>query len=284
MLGCCRGLEEGEPVAAGLDVGTSPRVFTWKEIALRAGYGDPHWERWLVIDRKVYDITQFYKRHPGGARVISHFSGQDATDPFRLFHLNKALVKKHMKPLLVGELAADQPSSEPSKNKLLIEEFRELCATVERMGLMKPNRFFFFQHFLQILLLEAAGWLTFWYFGTSFLPFLISAALLGTAQVQGWWLQHDLSHLSVFSTSKWNHLCHEFVMCHLKVSAFSSNWWHRLHNQHHAKTNCFPKDTDLLLHPNLFALGKTLSVEVSAEGWLRTTHVPERMCSCYSGS
>ncbi|XP_043406162.1 acyl-CoA (8-3)-desaturase-like [Chelonia mydas] len=33
---------------------------------------------------------------------------------------------------------------------------------------------------------------------------------------QGWWFQHDLGHLSVITKSKWNHLCHEFMMCKLK--------------------------------------------------------------------
>lgn len=32
-----------------------------------------------MIDRKVYDVSTFSKRHPGGSRVISHYAGQDAT-------------------------------------------------------------------------------------------------------------------------------------------------------------------------------------------------------------
>ncbi|XP_060543201.1 acyl-lipid (8-3)-desaturase B-like [Pantherophis guttatus] len=72
------------------------RLFTWEEIGLRSGQGDPPRERWLVIDRKVYDISRFYKRHPGGSRTIGCYAGQDATDPFTAFHLDKTLVRKHM--------------------------------------------------------------------------------------------------------------------------------------------------------------------------------------------
>lgn len=52
------------------------RYFTWDEVAQRSGHAA---ERWLVIDRKVYNISEFCRRHPGGSRVISHYAGQDAT-------------------------------------------------------------------------------------------------------------------------------------------------------------------------------------------------------------
>lgn len=42
-----------------------------------------------------------------------------------------------------------------------------------------------------------------------------------------------------------------------------ASWWNHLHNQHHAKPNCFRKDPDLNMHPLLFSLGKPLSIEVS---------------------
>ncbi|PNJ22044.1 FADS1 isoform 5, partial [Pongo abelii] len=165
-----------DPVAAETPAqGPTPRYFTWDEVAQRSGCE----ERWLVIDRKVYNISEFTRRHPGGSRVISHYAGQDAT-------------------------------------KELTDEFRELRATVEQMGLMKANHVFFLLYLLHILLLDGAAWLTLWVFGTSFLPFLLCAVLLSAVQAQAGWLQHDFGHLSVFSTSKWNHLLHHFVIGHLK--------------------------------------------------------------------
>lgn len=49
--------------------------FTWDEIKKHTKRND----KWIVINGHVYDITTWQKRHPGGARIISHFSGQDAT-------------------------------------------------------------------------------------------------------------------------------------------------------------------------------------------------------------
>lgn len=64
---------------AGSEGERSLRLFTWEEIGQRNGRGSAAQERWLVIERKVYDISKFYRRHPGGSRVISHYAGQDAT-------------------------------------------------------------------------------------------------------------------------------------------------------------------------------------------------------------
>lgn len=49
------------------------------------------------------------------------------------------------------------------------------------------------------------------------------SALTLLTQAQAGWLQHDFGHLSVFGTSKWNHLVHHFVIGHLKVSGMGRN-------------------------------------------------------------
>lgn len=233
--------------------------YTWEDVQKRS----TREERWLVINRKVYDITRFCYKHPGGARVISHYAGQDATDPFTAFHIDKELVQKHMKCLLIGELAPGQPCVEPSKNAVLVEDFRALRTTVEQMGLLKPNKLFFFVALLHVVLIDVLAWLNLSYFGPSLIPFLVTTLLLGTVQAQAGWLQHDFGHLSVFSKSRWNHWVHKFVIGHLKGAPAS--WWNHLHFQHHAKPNCFRKDPDINMHPLLFALGKTLSVELGVK-------------------
>uniref|UniRef100_A0A8C4UZZ8 Cytochrome b5 heme-binding domain-containing protein n=17 Tax=Neoaves TaxID=3078114 RepID=A0A8C4UZZ8_FALTI len=238
-------------------VSAFPQLFTWEEIRIHNGRGQGQ-EQWLVIDRKVYDVSRFSKQHPGGSRVISHYAGQDATDAFVAFHNDKSLVKKYLKSLLIGELAPDQPSFESNKKKSLLEDFRELRCAIEKMGLLKPNYAFFFLIFLHLLVLDAASWLVVWYFGISLAPFLVGIAFFTVIQMG--WFQHDLGHCSVFRKPKWNRLLQIVVINVLK--GLPASWWNHLHNQHHAKPNCFRKDPDLNMHPLLFSLGKTLSMEL----------------------
>uniref|UniRef100_A0A8C8EDS6 Cytochrome b5 heme-binding domain-containing protein n=1 Tax=Otus sunia TaxID=257818 RepID=A0A8C8EDS6_9STRI len=98
-----------QPVSAFL------QLFTWEEIKIHNGHGQGQ-KQWLVIDRKVYDVSKFSRQHPGGSRVISHYAGQDATDAFVAFHVDQVLVSKYLNSLEIGELAPDQPSIEPTKN------------------------------------------------------------------------------------------------------------------------------------------------------------------------
>ena len=59
-------------------VNRNNETFSWEEVKRHTGKDD----KWLVINGNIYDITNFSKRHPGGARIISHFAGQDATVPY----------------------------------------------------------------------------------------------------------------------------------------------------------------------------------------------------------
>uniref|UniRef100_A0A8C4F354 acyl-CoA (8-3)-desaturase n=1 Tax=Dicentrarchus labrax TaxID=13489 RepID=A0A8C4F354_DICLA len=230
-------------------------VYTWEEVQSHCNRND----QWLVIDRKVYDITHWAKGHPGGHRVISHYAGEDATEAFTAFHPNLKFVQKFLKPLLIGELAATEPSQDRNKNAAIIQDFYTLRAQAESEGLFKAQPLFFCLHLGHILLLEALAWLIIWLWGTSWTLTFLCSIMLATAQAG--WLQHDFGHLSVFKKSSWNHMLHKFVIGHLKGA--SANWWNHRHFQHHAKPNIFSKDPDVnMLH--IFVVGATQPVEASS--------------------
>uniref|UniRef100_A0AAZ3SDX8 Cytochrome b5 heme-binding domain-containing protein n=1 Tax=Oncorhynchus tshawytscha TaxID=74940 RepID=A0AAZ3SDX8_ONCTS len=229
-------------------------VYTWEEVQKHCHRSD----QWLVIDRKVYNITQWAKRHPGGIRVISHFAGEDATDAFSAFHPDANFVRKFLKPLLIGELAPTEPSQDQGKNAALVQDFQALRDRVEKEGLLRARPLFFSLYLGHILLLEALALGLLWVWGTSWSLTLLCSLMLATSQSQAGWLQHDYGHLSVCKKSSWNHILQKFVIGHLKGA--SANWWNHRHFQHHAKPNVFSKDPDVnSLH--VFVLGDKQPVE-----------------------
>ncbi|KAK6455264.1 cytochrome b2, mitochondrial precursor [Scheffersomyces xylosifermentans] len=63
---------------------------------------------WVVINGEVYDLTEFLATHPGGARVILKYAGQDASLIFNKFHAQDVFKKflpetAHLGPL-IGEM------------------------------------------------------------------------------------------------------------------------------------------------------------------------------------
>ncbi|KAI9208324.1 cytochrome b5-like heme/steroid binding domain-containing protein [Polychytrium aggregatum] len=38
---------------------------------------------WLVVDNKVYDVTHFLEKHPGGKEVLLQNAGKDGTSTFK---------------------------------------------------------------------------------------------------------------------------------------------------------------------------------------------------------
>ncbi|KAK2917775.1 acyl-CoA 6-desaturase [Channa argus] len=234
--------------------GQAGGVYTWQEVQSHSSRSD----QWVVIDRKVYNVTQWAKRHPGGFRVLSHYAGEDATEAFTAFHINPKFVQKYMKPLLVGELASTEPSHDRNKNAAVIRDFHALRTEAEKQGLFQTRPLFFFLHLGHIILLEVLAWLMIWYWGTSWTLTFLCAIMLSTSQSQAGWLQHDFGHLSVFKTSRWNHLVHHFVIGHIKGA--SASWWNHRHFQHHAKPNVYLKDPDINMM-DLFVLGNVQPVE-----------------------
>uniref|UniRef100_A0A667I0F2 Cytochrome b5 heme-binding domain-containing protein n=1 Tax=Lynx canadensis TaxID=61383 RepID=A0A667I0F2_LYNCA len=196
----------------------SLNMYSWQEIQKHNQKAD----QWLVINRKVYDVTGWANKHPGGSRVLNHYAGEDATSQ-------------------------------------LVEDFRELRRTLEAMNMFKVNPVFFFLHFAQIMILETLAWLIVWHFGSGWPVTIFISFLLTISQVQCFLLQHDLGHISVFPKSKWSRLMQKFMMSHLK--GLSTCWWNHRHFQHHVKTNIYPKDPDINTGP-LFVNGYLKPVQV----------------------
>ncbi|KAL6086960.1 hypothetical protein STEG23_031812 [Scotinomys teguina] len=228
-------------------------IFRWEQIRQHDLPGD----KWLVIERRVYDISRWAQRHPGGSRLIGHHGAEDATDAFHAFHQDLRYVRKFLKPLLIGELAPEEPSQDGAQNAQLIEDFRALRQAAEDMKLFEADHTFFALLLGHILAMELLAWLIIYLSGTGWVSSILAALILAISQAQCWCLQHDLGHASIFTKSRWNQVAQQFVMGQLK--GFSAHWWNFRHFQHHAKPNIFHKDPDVTVAP-VFLLGES-SVE-----------------------
>ncbi len=56
----------------------STKTFTTDEVTKHATSSDC----WLIIEDKVYDVTDFLGSHPGGAQQITPYCGKEASDAF----------------------------------------------------------------------------------------------------------------------------------------------------------------------------------------------------------
>ena len=56
--------------------------FTWEEVAAHNSAESC----WVTLEGRVYDITPFLDRHPGGREILLLAAGRECTDLFRSYH------------------------------------------------------------------------------------------------------------------------------------------------------------------------------------------------------
>jgi cytochrome b involved in lipid metabolism len=64
-----------QPIRRNALMGSS---YTWDEVRQHTSPGD----LWLVIDKKIYDVSRWMDDHPGGPEVMLQEAGKDATNAF----------------------------------------------------------------------------------------------------------------------------------------------------------------------------------------------------------
>lgn len=62
---------------------------------------------WVIINNKVYDVTEFLPEHPGGKSIILKYAGKDATAVYEPIHPPDALDKNLDASKHLGQLNTD---------------------------------------------------------------------------------------------------------------------------------------------------------------------------------
>ncbi|TPX37710.1 hypothetical protein SmJEL517_g00535 [Synchytrium microbalum] len=86
------------------------KTFTWNDVGTHNTRNDI----WVVVHRKVYNITKFLDEHPGGEEVLLEQAGVDATEAFEeIGHSDDA--RKLMEGYFVGDLDSTEKADKPIK-------------------------------------------------------------------------------------------------------------------------------------------------------------------------
>ncbi|TKA49377.1 hypothetical protein B0A54_00043 [Friedmanniomyces endolithicus] len=62
---------------------------------------------WVIVDHKVYDLSDFVDAHPGGSVVLTQVAGQDATQAF--YNLHRHEILQQYSKLCIGVLDNETP-------------------------------------------------------------------------------------------------------------------------------------------------------------------------------
>ena len=194
---------------------------------------------WVIIEERVYDVTRFVDRHPGGVGPVVNLAGKDATDVFANYHA--ARVYKTMLPAyLVGVCSDVQVPAH-------VADFRRVRQEMLRRGLFETDMRFY---------AKMAVWHTFLFSLSLYLSLCggsIGVRLSGAAIMGVFWQQlagigHDLGHSGV---------THDFHKDHVIGSALSAlmglsvGWWKSDHNTHHVVCNAVEHDPNIQHMPML---------------------------------
>lgn len=241
-------------------------LISWKEVEKHATKTDC----WLVINDCVYNLTKFRFKHPGGAKLIDHYAGQDATEPFTAFHKDIEKVMKYAKLHQIGRIIPSESRMNTNNNQLsdlpnenanlkkqseIKRDFECLRQLAVKMNLFKPSVTFFSLQAFQICFFHLLGYYILLNYGCSLLPLTLASISLIIAQGQASWTMHDYGHSSIFQSPKLNAYVTYFWLGIIKGG--SLHWWNHMHLQHHAKPNVIDKDPDSKMDP-IFVLGKHL--------------------------
>jgi fatty acid desaturase/predicted heme/steroid binding protein len=209
-------------VSNASNVSSQRKRFAWSEVHKHNSAEDC----WVVVKGKVYDVTSWVPKHPGGNQILNG-AGREATALFQSYH--KLNVEKALAKYEIGDVEDYQPyytweSEFYTTIKKRVEEH------FQKKGITGSDHPLMYAKSLAIVL----GWFAFYYLAM-FKGSLIAAIFLGVFHSQfGISVAHDGNHGS-YSKSRWITSIAAFAM---DIMGGSSLVWRHQHNiGHHPYAN-----------------------------------------------
>jgi len=184
----------------------------------------------IVIDNKLYDLTNFGKVHPGGKEILENFHDCDATDYFYLLHSNKA--REMLKQLKYEEI--------DEKDKIPQSDILKLAFKLEKEGYFEANMLIeTLQGLFVVLCMIICVLLCKTY------P-MCAAIALAIGLTVGGWIGHTYDHQRNNALRSVSQVGAPLLL------GISLTWWSQKHNRHHVSTNEIDHDGDIQLYPFLY--------------------------------
>ena len=198
---------------------------------------------WISMFNKVYDLSQWMEKHPGGDLILKHFLHKDATDQFTRFHPPE-VAAKILPYLQIGVL--EKPLKEVTP---LMQEFRLLEEQLKIEGFFDTNYNFYYIETVKGLSTLIAGILLVIYGSPCYFNYILAASLIAFCWHQLSFVAHDTGHNAITHNLTFDNYYGIFLASCL--SGLSIGWWKDSHNVHHVVTNDPEHDPDIQHMPFL---------------------------------
>ena len=191
----------------------------------------------MIINGRVYDVSQFARRHPGGS-IIKYQLGSDASDAYNNFHLRSKTANKMLRSLPSRPVDENHAHAEDA----LSRDYEVLRSSLVAEGYFDPDiRHVVFRCIEVVVMYYAAlllVWRGWWWLG---------AFVGGIAQGRCGWLQHEGGHYSLTGHIKIDR--HLQMVIYGLGCGMSGCYWRNQHNKHHATPQKLGADPDLQTLP-----------------------------------
>ncbi|CAM9556494.1 unnamed protein product [Ascophyllum nodosum] len=218
--------------------------FTWQEVAQH----NSRESAWVIIKDKVYDITHWMDKHPGGSEVVLLMAGRDVTDAFASYHPFTDKPRKMLPKFEIGRAVSKEFVTYKDDESGFYSEMCRRVGQYFKDNKLNPKdvwpgiwRMVIIFACAMVAFLATNG---FWPSVPLYVRF-VTAALFGCLQALPLLhVMHDCSHTAFGRTSAWHSTAGRLFM-DFYAGANMTSWHHQHVVGHHIYTNVFGQDPDL---------------------------------------
>ncbi|XP_044175764.1 acyl-lipid (8-3)-desaturase-like [Acropora millepora] len=217
------------------------RTFTWEELSSLNQKHNAH----VAVRGKVYDVSQFLSRHPGGSEILIMAAGKDVTIPFECYHTFSDIAFKTLDKYYVGDLISNEFPTFPELGSFYTTTRDRVQKYFERTNQDPKNSPWIWLRHIMMPVMIAFLWLAqmFWLRHSMFLSCIAAVFLGWFSALSSLINHHDASHFSVTrSPLVWT------VNGHLQDFVNGSSYYLWMYQHifgHHPYTNIDGVDPDI---------------------------------------